>query len=597
MAEFLVSDKEEIDFKYNLKVYFGFLSKYKWAALILVGVAFLVSSLDLVQNFTFKLIIDNAGKFLGGQMAPDPFHRFLLTIFAVLLGVTAARSSGRWYYLRNINILESDLISDIKRFYFNHLLALSHGFHTTHKTGSLISRLSRGSGAVETMTDVIIFQYLPLLFQLGFAATSIVYFSLPVGMVVLAVTAAYIVFSFIMNEKQRRSNALYNNMSDLEKGNISDVFTNIESIKYFAKEDDVKNRFSALSGKTRELQLDFWNSYKVMESGQLLILGLGTFFLIYFSLQDLTSGRIGTGTFVFIFTVYGSLMGPLSGFVFGIRNMYRALADFEDLFQYGKVENEIKDKSDAKPLRVEKGAIEFKDVVFQYKKRSILSGFSLRIPAHKKVAVVGPSGAGKTTLIRLLYRLYDLESGKIVIDGSDISQVTQGTLRDSLSMVPQECILFDDTLYNNIAFSNPGASREAVFTAMRFAQLEKFVASLPLKEKTIVGERGVKLSGGEKQRVSIARALLADKKILVLDEATSSLDSETEHEIQKGLKGLMKGRTSILIAHRLSTIMSADIIVVLDKGKVIQQGKHRDLIRKHGLYKKLWNLQKGGYID
>jgi len=246
---------------------------------------------------------------------------------------------------------------------------------------------------------------------------------------------------------------------------------------------------------------------------------------------------------------------------------------------------------------VEKGAIEFKDVVFQYKKRSILSGFSLRIPAHKKVAVVGPSGAGKTTLIRLLYRLYDLESGKIVIDGSDISQVTQGTLRDSLSMVPQECILFDDTLYNNIAFSNPGASREAVFTAMRFAQLEKFVASLPLKEKTIVGERGVKLSGGEKQRVSIARALLADKKILVLDEATSSLDSETEHEIQKGLKGLMKGRTSILIAHRLSTIMSADIIVVLDKGKVIQQGKHRDLIRKHGLYKKLWNLQKGGYID
>ena len=597
MAEFLVSDKEEIDFKYNLKVYFGFLSKYKWAALILVGVAFLVSSLDLVQNFTFKLIIDNAGKFLGGQMAPDPFHRFLLTIFAVLLGVTAARSSGRWYYLRNINILESDLISDIKRFYFNHLLALSHGFHTTHKTGSLISRLSRGSGAVETMTDVIIFQYLPLLFQLGFAATSIVYFSLPVGMVVLAVTAAYIVFSFIMNEKQRRSNALYNNMSDLEKGNISDVFTNIESIKYFAKEDDVKNRFSALSGKTREFQLDFWNSYKVMESGQLLILGLGTFFLIYFSLQDLTSGRIGTGTFVFIFTVYGSLMGPLSGFVFGIRNMYRALADFEDLFQYGKVENEIKDKSDAKPLRVEKGAIEFKDVVFQYKKRSILSGFSLRIPAHKKVAVVGPSGAGKTTLIRLLYRLYDLESGKIVIDGSDISQVTQGTLRDSLSMVPQECILFDDTLYNNIAFSNPGASREAVFTAMRFAQLEKFVASLPLKEKTIVGERGVKLSGGEKQRVSIARALLADKKILVLDEATSSLDSETEHEIQKGLKGLMKGRTSILIAHRLSTIMSADIIVVLDKGKVIQQGKHRDLIRKHGLYKKLWNLQKGGYID
>ncbi len=597
MAEIVVSDKEEIDFKYNLKVYFGFLTKYKWAALVLVGLAFLISSLDLVQNYAFKLIIDKATLFMGHQLAPDPFQRFLLIVFAVLLGVTATRVLGRWIYLRNINLLESDLIADIKRYYFNHLLTLSHGFHTTHKTGSLISRLSRGSGAVETMTDVMIFQYVPLLFQLGFAATSIVYFTLPVGLVVLATTFAYIAFSFLMNEKQRRVNALYNNMSDLEKGNISDVFTNIESIKYFAKENDVKNRYAALSGKTKELQLDFWNSYKLMESGQLLILGLGSFFLIFFSLRDLTAGRIGNGTFVFIFTTYGSLMAPLSGFVFGIRNMYRALADFEDLFQYGKAENDIKDKPGAGPLRVEKGDIEFKEVLFQYKKRRILNGFSLKVPAHQKVAVVGPSGAGKTTLIRLLFRLYDLEGGRITIDGTDISAVTQGSLRESMSMVPQECILFDDSLYNNIAFSNPATSREEVFNAMRFAQLESFIAGLPLKENTIVGERGVKLSGGEKQRVSIARALLADKRILILDEATSSLDSETEHAIQEGLKDLMKGRTSILIAHRLSTIMSADSIVVLDKGKVVQQGNHQDLIKEPGLYKKLWNLQKGGYIE
>jgi ATP-binding cassette subfamily B protein len=596
MAVIEVSDKEEIDFKYNLKVYFGFLAKYKWAALVLVGLALVLSSLEMVQNYAFKLIIDNATLFMGHQLASEPFRRFLWIIFTVILGITATRVSGRWLYLRNINLLESDLIADIKRFYFDHLLTLSHGFHTTHKTGSLISRLSRGSGAVETMTDVIIFQYIPLLFQLGFAATSIVYFTLPVGLVVLVTTSAYIAFSFLMNERQRRVNALYNNMSDLEKGNISDVFTNIESIKYFAKEKDVQNRYAALSEKTKELQLDFWNSYKLMESGQLLILGLGTFFLILFSLRDLIAGRIGTGTFVFIFITYGSLMGPLSGFVFGIRNMYRALADFEDLFQYGKAENEIKDKPGAPALRVGSGAIEFKDVVFQYKKRPILNGFSLKVPAHHKVAVVGPSGAGKTTLIRLLFRLYDLEGGRITVDGTDIAEVTQGSLRGSLSMVPQECILFDDSLYNNIAFSNPAASREEVFKAMRFAQLENFIMGLPNKEKTIVGERGVKLSGGEKQRVSIARALLADRKILILDEATSSLDSETEHDIQEGLKDLMKGRTSILIAHRLSTIMSADIIVVLDKGKVVQQGKHRELIKKPGLYRKLWNLQKGGYI-
>jgi ATP-binding cassette, subfamily B, heavy metal transporter len=597
MAVIEVSDKEIIDFKYNLKVYFGFLKKYKWASLILVVLAFLISYLDLVFNYALKLIVDNTTKYLHQQMPLELFNRFLLIVFAALLAIPLARTAGRWFYLRNINLLETELITDIKRYYFNHLLALSHGFHTSHKTGSLISRLSRGSGAVENMTDVIIFQFVPLLFQLGLVSASIIHFSLPVGLAVFATAMVYILFSFMLNEKQRRSNALYNNMSDLEKANISDVFTNIESIKYFAKENDVKNRFAELSGKTKELQLDFWNYYKLLEAGQLLILGLGTFFLIYYSVREIMSGNMGIGTFVFIFTTFGTLVAHLSGFVFGIRNLYRAVADFEDLFQYGKIENEIKDKPAARSLQVERGAIEFKEVVFQYKKKHILSGFSLRVPPHHKIAVVGPSGAGKTTLIRLLYRLYDLESGSITIDGANIADVTQSSLRDSLSMVPQECILFDDTIYNNIAFSNPEAPREAVFSAIRFAQLEHFIEGLPLKEKTIVGERGVKLSGGEKQRVSIARALLADKRILVLDEATSSLDSETEHEIQEGLKDLMKGRTSIMIAHRLSTIMSADIIVVLDKGKVVQQGKHKELIRKPGLYKKLWNLQKGGYID
>ena len=242
MGEIEVSDREEIDFRYNLRVYFGFLKKYKWASLVLVLLAFLISCLDLVFNFTFKLIVDQAGRFTTQQTTLEAFHKFLLPVFGVLLGITACRAVGRWVYLRNINLLETELITDIKRFYFNHLLALSHGFHTSHKTGSLISRLSRGSGAVETMTDVIIFQFVPLLFQLALVSASIFYFTLPVGMVVLATAILYIVFSFILNEKQRRSNALFNNMSDLEKANISDVFTNIESIKYFAKENDVQTR-------------------------------------------------------------------------------------------------------------------------------------------------------------------------------------------------------------------------------------------------------------------------------------------------------------------------------------------------------------------
>ena len=248
-------------------------------------------------------------------------------------------------------------------------------------------------------------------------------------------------------------------------------------------------------------------------------------------------------------------------------------------------------------MTIKSGEIEFKNVFFSYGNKKILDDFSLKIPEDKKIAFVGQSGSGKSTLVRLLYRLYDVNSGEILIDGKDIREFKQESLRGEMSIVPQDCILFDDTIYNNILFSNPSASKSEVMKAIKFAQLDKVIDQLPEKEDTIVGERGVKLSGGEKQRVSIARALLADKKILVLDEATSALDSETEYEIQKSLIDLMKGRTSIIIAHRLSTIMTADKIVVLKGGKIVQQGKHSELIEQPGEYRKLWNLQKGGYLE
>lgn len=597
MAVIEVSDKEFIDFRYNFKVYFGFLGKYKWRCVSLAVMILFITALDPAFNYVFKLIVDAATQFLGKQKTLEEFEATLPPLLGTLLAIPLARALGRWQYLSSINRLESRLIADIKRHFFDHLLSLSHGFHSSHKTGSLISRLVRGSGAVESMTDVFVFMFVPIVFQMLLSGALIFHFTLSVGLVVLATVAAYMAFSAYFVARQRKPNALYNNISDIEKANISDVFTNIESIKYFAKERDMQGRFFGISERTREIQEDFWDQFKMSEAGQYFIIGMGAFFLILLSLREIKAGTMGIGTFVFVFTTFTTLMQYLSSFVMGVRNMYRAAADFEDLFQYGKIGNEIKDHAGAKPLRLSKGSIEFNDVVFTYRKKPILSGFTLRVPPHKRVAVVGPSGAGKTTLIRLLYRLYEVEKGDIRLDGQGTREVTQTSLRDSLSIVPQECILFDDTIYNNIAFSNPSASRKAVFAAIRFAQLEKFIEGLPSKEKTIVGERGVKLSGGEKQRVSIARALLADKKILILDEATSSLDSETEHEIQKGLKDLMEGRTCILIAHRLSTIMSADIIVVLDKGKVVQQGSHKELIKKPGLYRKLWNLQKGGYIE
>jgi ATP-binding cassette subfamily B protein len=272
------------------------------------------------------------------------------------------------------------------------------------------------------------------------------------------------------------------------------------------------------------------------------------------------------------------------------------MADFQALFEYEKIENEIKDSPRADELDIKHGEIEFKNIVFRYHKRKVIDSLNLKISPNEKIALVGHSGSGKTTLVKLLYRLYEPDSGGIFIDGRNINAFKQESLRSELSIVPQECILFDDTIYRNIAFSRPEAKKSEVIKAIKFAQLDEFISGLPNKEKTIVGERGVKLSGGEKQRVSIARAILANQKVLVLDEATSSLDSKTEHDIQNALQKLMENRTSIVIAHRLSTIMKADRIIVLDKGRIAQIGKHSELIKQKGVYKELWNLQKGGYI-
>jgi ATP-binding cassette subfamily B protein len=302
------------------------------------------------------------------------------------------------------------------------------------------------------------------------------------------------------------------------------------------------------------------------------------------------------GTIVFIYTVYGTLMNPLFGFVHGMREYFRVMVDFQSLFEYNKIEQEVKDKPDAPILKLQKGTIEFDNISFKYGQRKIFEDFTLKIPKNNKIALVGHSGSGKSTLVKLLYRLYDIDSGSIKVDGKDIREIQQESLRSEMSIVPQECVLFDDTIYNNIAFSKPDATKEEVMDAIKFAQLDRIIKEFPHKEETVVGERGVKLSGGEKQRVSIARAILASKKILVLDEATSSLDSQTEHDIQLALEKLMKGRTTIIIAHRLSTIMMADKIIVLKRGQIVQAGTHKQLITKQGDYKKLWNLQKGGYI-
>ena len=592
----MAKKKEKINFKYNISVYYRLLVKYKWIFIVLLFFSLVVEASYVADKFLFKVIIDNGTEFIGGTLARAGFINILFIVLFVFFGVLAARALAKWLNIHLLNKLDANLVFDLKRKFFNHIIGLSHSFHVTHKTGSMISRITRGGRAIERITDTIIFDVTSLIFQLIVVSLSLIYFDLFSAVIILLIGVVFILYSFLFQNLSQGANIRANNAEDIEKANIGDIFTNIDSIKYFGKEDIIKKKFTNLSENTRAAMLKHWDYYRWVDGGQALILGIGTFFIIYFPLMNFLDGGISLGTLTFIYTVYVGIVGNFFGFVHALREFYRVMADFEALFEYGKIKNEVKDRPNAEELKIKEGEIEFSNVGFRYGKRKIFSHFNLEIPKKKKIALVGHSGSGKTTLVKLLYRLYDVNSGAILIDERDIEEFNQESLRAEMSIVPQECILFDDSVYNNVTFSNPKASRKEVLQAMKFAQLDKVVKEFPKKENTIVGERGVKLSGGEKQRVSIARAILANKKVLVLDEATSSLDSETEAEIQKDLAKLMKGRTSIIIAHRLSTIMKADMIVVLKKGEIVQKGKHNQLIKQEGEYRKLWNLQKGGYI-
>ena len=581
---------------YSFKVYLSFLKNYKVLVGILLFVVFFLEARHIGESYLFKVLVDEGTLFVAGTLLREEFLRILMILFSVFAVIVVSGFIGRWIEQHLVNVLESKLIIDLKKKYFDHLLELDYGFHITNKTGNIISRLSRGSDAMEKITDVMTYNIVSVVFSFIGVMASLIYFDLTSAIVTLSVVFVFVVFSYYMQKIAQESNVLANDAEDVEKGNVSDIFTNVESIKYYGKEKAVERKFEGIINATKDAFMKNWGYYRWLDSANSIIIGIGTFLLLFFPLMRFLNGELDLGTIVFIYSVYGLLIEPLYEFIYGLRGVYSAMADFQSLFEYGKIEKKILDKPGAQKMVITDGEVEFKDVFFNYGKRKIFENFNLKIPKNSKVALVGHSGSGKTTLIKLLYRFYDINSGQILVDGKDIRDFKQDSLRSEMSIVPQECILFDDTIYNNILFSNPSSSKEEVMQAIKFAQLDKVIERFAQKEHTIVGERGIKLSGGEKQRVSIARAILANKRMLILDEATSALDSETEFEIQKDLAKLMKGRTSIIIAHRLSTIMSADKIIVLKDGKIVQQGKHSYLISQSGDYRRFWNLQKGSYL-
>jgi len=477
---------------------------------------------------------------------------------------------------------------------FVHIHELSLRFHLERKTGGLSRVIERGTKGIETIVRFTILNTFPTFIE--FLLTAIIFWR-GYGFSYLAVTAVtvclYIWFTVKASDWRIAIRRTMNDSDTDANTKAIDSLLNFETVKYFGNEEMEAKRFDQSMAKYEKAATGVWTSLGWLNFGQGVIFGLGTTAMMVISGWSVLNGHQTVGDFVFINAMLLQLSVPLNFIGFVYREIRQGLTDIEEMFDLLEVKPEVTDADDAKELVIGNGAISFKDVHFAYDPaRPILKGISFEVPAGKTVAVVGPSGAGKSTLSRLLYRFYDVQSGTITIDGQDLRTVTQKSLRKVIGMVPQDTVLFNDTIAYNIRYGRPGASDAEVATATEIAQIGDFIRHLPEGFETKVGERGLKLSGGEKQRVAIARTVLKAPPVLILDEATSALDTTTEREIQAALDIVSKNRTTLVIAHRLSTVIAADEIIVLKSGVIAERGTHADLLAQNGLYASMWSRQR-----
>ncbi|CAM1637220.1 ABCB family ABC transporter ATP-binding protein/permease [Bartonella apis] len=476
---------------------------------------------------------------------------------------------------------------------FVHMHELSLRFHLERRTGGLSRVIERGTKGIEAIVRFSILNTAPTVLE--FALTALVVY-ISYGwhyMSVVAITVGLYTWFTIKASNWRISIRREMNESDTEANTRAiDSLLNYETVKYFGNEDLEAKRFDSSMAGYEKAAIKTWISLGWLNFGQAVIFGAGMAVMMLMSAYEVMHGTQTLGDFVFINALLMQLSIPLNFIGSIYREVRQGLTDIEAMFDLLDVKQEVTDAPDAKPLIVEEGEIRFNHVEFSYDtNRQILKDIDFSVPAGKTVAIVGPSGAGKSTISRLLFRFYDVQKGSITIDGQDIRSVTQKSLRNAIGMVPQDTVLFNDTIAYNIRYGRPDASNEEVKKAAEMAQIGDFIAQLPDGYQSMVGERGLKLSGGEKQRVAIARTILKAPPILILDEATSALDTATELEIQYALDVVSRGRTTLVVAHRLSTIIGADEILVLKGGQIIERGKHDELLAKDGLYASMWHKQ------
>ncbi len=556
---------------------------------VVASVAFLLLAklVNVAVPFLYKAIVDGLSGPQGMVVLPLAAllayggARFGAALFAQARDALFAKVAQRAGRLMSLSV-------------FRHLFQMPLRYHLERRTGELARAIDRGVKAVTFMLGVALFAFVPTLFEFALViGILLVEYHWPFAAITFVTIAVYTTFTFLATEWRTRFRRIMNTQDNAVSAQAVDSMLNYETVKSFTNEGYEEARFDRTLGRYERAATKSQVSLAVLNFGQGAIVAIGITAIMLVAAQGVVAGTLTVGDVVLVNTFLLQLYQPLNVLGFVYRELKQSVADLEHMAGLLALRPEILDRPGAPDLALSGARVRFDRVGFGYDpRRVVIEDLSFAIPAGHTLAVVGSSGAGKSTLVRLLFRFYDIDEGAITIDGQDLRDVTQHSLRAAIGLVPQDTVLFNDTIGANIAYGRPDADQPAIEAAARAAQIHDFVAGLPDGYDTLVGERGLKLSGGEKQRVAIARMVLKDPPILIFDEATSALDSRTERMIQAALRQLSAGRTTLIIAHRLSTVVDADQILVLEHGKVVEHGHHQQLLAHHGTYAQMWARQQ-----